>query len=330
MLISFYIKKKYLIYITLFSIVNTIFQKLMNISTTELHINFIYYICEICLIIFYAIEKYLSKNEEYEFKEKNEIIKEVMILIICNLIFNFIYIYPMKVEIDFNIVESYIIMIMFLISIERFCFKNNYFYSHQILSIIIIIILFIYYLIYNIKESNFKIFHLLLFLKYYSDSFKSFLLKYINMKYFINIYLLCSIYGIFELIQYYIQYQPRLPHFNQYNIIYIILLFIILMINTYLEYKIILELGPIHRLMSDFISVYISQIIFQKIELILIGLLLIICCLIYLEMLQLNFCNLNKNLKKNIIKRMDEEIILSLIDSKNNDNENIYLYNDII
>ena len=47
-------------------------------------------------------------------------------------------------------------------------------------------------------------------------------------------------------------------------------------------------------------------------------------------MLQLNFCNLNKNLKKNIIKRMDEEVIFSLNDFKNNDNENIYLYNDII
>ena len=258
MFLSVYIKKNHLIYIIFFLIVNIIFQKLMNISKTELPINFIYYICEICLIIFYVIEKYLSKNEEYEFKEKNQIIKKVMILIICNLIFNFICIYPIKVNINLNIVERYIIMIMFLILIEKFCFTNNYFYSHQILSIIIIIILFIYYLIYNIKESKFKIFHLLIFVKYYSNSFKYLLIKYINMKYFINIYLLCSIYGIFELIQYYIQSQPYLPHFNQYNIIYIILLFIILMINTYLEYKIILELGSIHRLMSDFISVYIS------------------------------------------------------------------------
>ncbi len=37
-----------------------------------------------------------------------------------------------------------------------------------------------------------------------------------------------------------------------------------------------------------------------------IGLLLIICYLIYLEIIQLNFCNLNKNTTVNIEKRMIE------------------------
>jgi hypothetical protein len=73
------------------------------------------------------------------------------------------------------------------------------------------------------------------------------------------------------------------------------------MANIYLEYKIIYELGIIYRLMTDFISIYISQIIFdEKFDLILIGLLLIICCLIYLEIIQLNFCDLNENIRINI------------------------------
>ena len=82
-----------------------------------------------------------------------------------------------------------------------------------------------------------------------------------------------------------------------------------MMINFYLGYKIISELGPIHRIMTDFIAIYIMEIIFNnEFELILIGLLLIICCLIYLEIIQLNFCSLNKNLKINITNRMIEGI----------------------
>ena len=129
------------------------------------------------------------------------------------------------------------------------------------------------------------------------------------MKYFTNIYLLGCIHGISGSIQYYIQYKPKLPEFNLDNIGFIILLFILMTINFYLGYKIISELGPIHRIMTDFISIYIMETIFNnEFELILIGLLLIICCLIYLEIIQLNFGNLNKNLKINITNRMIEGI----------------------
>ena len=48
--------------------------------------------------------------------------------------------------------------------------------------------------------------------------------------------------------------------------------FIILIVNIYLEYKILYKLGKIYRFMTDFISIYITQIIFnKKIDLILIG-----------------------------------------------------------
>ena len=79
--------------------------------------------------------------------------------------------------------------------------------------------------------------------------------------------------------------------------------------------------------MVDFISIYISQIIFdKKFDLILIGLILIICCLIYLEIIQLNFCNLNENTKINIEKRMIEginkELVINSSDSDNNETHN--------
>ena len=82
------------------------------------------------------------------------------------------------------------------------------------------------------------------------------------MNYFFNIYLLAGINGIFGFIQlfiqYYIKYKFNFPQFNLYNICLIILYFILIMINVYLEYKIISELGPIHRFMTDFISFYIK------------------------------------------------------------------------
>ena len=79
------------------------------------------------------------------------------------------------------------------------------------------------------------------------------------MKYFIIIYLLASINGIFGFIHIFIQYKLNFHQFHLQNIFLIILLFIILMVNIYLEYKIIYELNPIYRYMVDFISIYISK-----------------------------------------------------------------------
>ena len=79
------------------------------------------------------------------------------------------------------------------------------------------------------------------------------------MKYFIIIYLLGSINGIFGFIHIFIQYKLNFHQFHLQNIFLIILLFIILMVNIYLEYKIIYELNPIYRYMVDFISICISK-----------------------------------------------------------------------
>ena len=130
----------------------------------------IYSICQICLILFYIIEKYLSKNGKDELNEKNQIIMKVIILIICNLIFNSIYIYLLKRNENINDVEYYMIIILFLIFIEIIYF-NNYFYSHQILSFIIIIILFLYSLINNIIQSKLTLFYILILLENYNESF---------------------------------------------------------------------------------------------------------------------------------------------------------------
>ena len=325
MLISIYMQKKHLIYITLFMIINIISEYIdKTFKFDRFSDYFICYICEICMILFYIIEKYLSKSKKEGFNNYKKLIKIIITLIICSLLFNIISIYLLKYNDNIYEVRDYIRIIIFLILIERASSKN-YFYSHQIVSLIIIIILFLYLIINNIIDSidlKSKILYALYFLHNYSYSFTYHIIKEINLKYYINIYLLASIKGLFGLIQYYFQYKPTIPEFNLYNICFTILLFILLMINVYLGYKIISELGPIHRFMTDFIAIYIMEIIVNKnYEVLLIGLLLIICCLIYLEIIQLNFCNLNKNLKINIEKRMIEGIKKEINDDFDTDSE---------
>ena len=93
--------------------------------------------------------------------------------------------------------------------IEIIIFKKE-FYSHQIISFIIFIILY-FYTFYQ----QFKLFYILDILQYYSYSLSLNLIKYINTKYFINIYLLASIHGITVLIALLIQnYKSLFPIFN--------------------------------------------------------------------------------------------------------------------
>ena len=73
MLISIYMQQKHFIYIILFMIVNIISEYIIKKSeiATISYVS-IYSICEIFLILFYIIEKYLSKNEKDELNEKNK------------------------------------------------------------------------------------------------------------------------------------------------------------------------------------------------------------------------------------------------------------------
>ena len=335
MLVSFAIQKNF-IFIIFFMIINFIVDYITNNNMKYVD-GLIYYLCDTFLIVFYIIEHNLSKNKENNLEEENQTSKKGFFLLICCLIFNSIYIYKYYnrsgiIKYD---TENYLIIIMFLILIEKITFKNKL-YSHQILSIIIFIILFIYYLINNFIKSKINLFFYILFLlQYYSFTFKYHLIKYINMNYFINIYLLASLNGIFTVIELLIQYFNILYNeFKCINIYNIILIFIVMMFNVYLEFKIISEIGLLHRFMSDVISIFISNITvsknFGQIDQLLIGFLIIFSGLVYLEIIQLNFCDLNINLKQNIEKRMNEELINHLNQSNIINDENENSYNDLV
>ena len=86
---------------------------------------------------------------------------------------------------------------------------------------------------------------------------------------------------------------------------FLIIYFISCLILHFIYFKVLSKLNPIHTLLcykipEFFYSLINTHTIYYSI---LINIICLISCLIYLEILQLNFCGLNNNLKKNIYKR---------------------------
>ena len=333
MLVSINFKKDHIylpILISIF-IIKSIIDDYLVIDFFAPYYRLISYISQICLFIFYFIEKYLFKEETNSKNEDKieQIFSKKMILIILLLIFNSIDNYIINIFKITIYKGNYVTIISFFMIFERLIF-NKYFYPHQFISIIIISVLFICYFIYNIFQSNLHLNYILFILSNYSYSFTIFLIKYLNTMYFINIYLLGSIHGFFELIQLVIHYYNifEFPSYNLYNIFIIILSFILMLITNFIFFKIIFKLNPIHIFVINYIGNIIMNL--EKndfIDYVILGPCVIIS-LIYLEILILNFCNLNKGIKDNIIKRSKEEIIKELAEGDFNDKSEIENEND--
>ena len=98
------------------------------------------------------------------------------------------------------------------------------------------------------------------------------------------------------------------------NILICILLFILLVFNNFIYFVVIFKIGVIVAIIPNSIASFIIEIIKGKppiYEIILI-VLFFISCLIYLEILELKFWGLNKNITKNIIKRGNDEMNIDL------------------
>jgi hypothetical protein len=221
--------------------------------------------------------------------------------------FYVIYNYIFKFKIDnLFVIEHYNVVFFLLVFIELIFFKK-YIYSHHIISIIITFIIVIYYRCIN----DFKFTYLYFILQCYCNCFCFLLIKYISTKYFINIYLLGSLIGIPGLIQFY-----RSSFFKDIkeNILICVLLFILFVFNNFIYFVVIFKIGVIVAIIPNSISSFIIQIIIGnfKIYEIVLFVLFFISCLIYLEILELKFWGLNKNITKNIIERGKDEINIDL------------------
>ena len=298
------------IYILYFMVINFpiyLFKKIYNIENK--YLNLLTSIANIFQITFFFIESFESKRENYiqrltrikgrntafmfsTIHQEEHLSKLKMILLSCSIILSLIYYYiPIGKLDDF---ENHIYLLLFL-------FLINF-----------IIFLFIYFIYLNYNK--YQLVNFLLYLvKFYSFAFSYLLIKYLNTTYYLNIYFIAFFLGIFQLIEIIILNFSK----NNYNldlkeigILIFFSLFIVYILKNFLYFQIIVRLSPIHVFLSDYITYLLFQMfdpyfngsIINILNVILI-IISIITSLIYLEILQLNFCGLSDNIEKNIIKR---------------------------
>ena len=93
--------------------------------------------------------------------------------------------------------------------------------------------------------------------------------------------------------------------------------FFLYLSKNFFKYKIISNLDSIHYFIIDFMiqSIFFLYIIKNTVYVIL-NIFLILSCLIYLEILVLNFCGLSENIRENIEKRGIEDFNYELHQKK--------------
>ena len=251
---------------------------------------------QICLIFFYLYEKKILKNEQYKKEYKSAIL--VFIYLIFIQIFLYINHFLNKYQLQDNDYSFY--DITFIILIEIFVFKTKK-YIHHIIACVINIIILLIYVIYKFN----KLF-LYQIIKCYCNSFSTLLIEYLNLNYFINIFLLGFIKGIMELIfSIFLMFYYENFILNKVEIKKIIIFLFINFLFYFLYYKTILKLGSLYAFLGFYTSsliIYLARLPKIFIEIILFTIVTISNC-IYLEIIELNFWGLNKYYKKKIYER---------------------------
>ena len=318
-------------YILIFFIINLI-EYLLEKTQNEMN-NLIKSTSLFCLIIFYFIEKFNSKKqindlnihnqrafilEEKSSKKRNY---DIFIISLCFIILNIMAEIPFERLMKNGIFNVDILFeIPFLILLKNIFHKKK-FYSHHLLSMIINGILSILMLsLYYNELKYFYISTLFLFLDCYCYSFYLLLIEYLNYKYYISIYLLGSLVGISRFFYYITINIMRNIHFEKIEY-RMILIFVNYIINQYLYFTIIIKCSPIHAIIGECITMisvtlFIDKKTTNRIIFIILSFIYLLSTLVFMEIIELNFCNLNNNLKIKIESRANQE---------NDDNNEIIL-----
>jgi hypothetical protein len=267
------------------------------------------------LFFIYFIEKKISrrKNKEYKIEEnldytiseRNEKINyKVIIFLFCISFFVFVFIY---INIQEETPIDNLISIIITIIIDIIFFKKTIFLHHKISLFTLLLVLLIKG-IYQFERFTNILLIPKIFLTNYSFSFSIFLIKYLNTYYFLNIYLIGGIVGIFNLI-----FDIILSLINsklkddflmkKFNFLYLILLFFINFLYHFLFYQILYKLGPIQSLISIKFAMLIYCFYFFLKEEIIFNSIPILLTLLYLEIIVFNCCGINENIDLNVINR---------------------------
>ena len=313
MLILFHFKSEliYFLYLVPLFVIKIIFIYYMRKKKNR----YIFYsesLSNILLIIFYFYHLFSNKeikiNNNIQFGNKKQIR-----LILLTISFYLINDYLEKFYLNNLNLDNILIIFIDLI------FFKKQIYSHHILSFIIICLLFILNLFY-LQLPSLYIF-ILTFIQIYCKNFSFTLIKYLNTIYFINIYLLASIIGLFSFLFRLIQINFS---FNQMDLFFIVYMSICFLVNI-MFYFLIVEKNIIYAIISYQISYFFADIISVQYDNLYIHIFFIffqtLSSFIYLEVIELNFWNLNKNIKKNIILRGIYDTMI-IINQNNNQEGN--------
>ena len=312
MFLEFHFEKQFILFLIIYPILA--FFEIILFKNEIISNNYLLYdsISLFFLIFIYGIEKYNSSHinmterlkffQEKKEKEKYKNVK-ICLHIICILILNLIvYIIFPIIDEPYKLNQS-IILIFFFIN-EKLIFKNAI-YSHHILSMIMFVIVnlsIILILLFNGKTNiGFFIYNIIYG---YCSSLCLLLIKKINTNYDISVFLIGFLFGVIQLIF-------GIKDINNYidiiknNFLSCFLIVLNFFIYNYLYFYILKQYSPIHTKICEFFSVIVHLISKgnYKIQIILIIIFNIISSMIYLEIIELDFCELNKNIKKNITHR---------------------------
>ncbi len=311
MLISINLKKecKYILYFIPISLIQIILER-TSLIKNDINYQLIKSFSMISMIIIYIFEKFRNKSkfEKNDYYNLNNYVHHI-ILILSSIIFYICYLYLFNFcNKEYKWKNIFIIISIILIDMKLI---KKTIYSHQYLSFIFNFISLILIICSNLKI-KLDLFNNILI--GYCYSFHILILEYINLKYFISIYLLGSINGLSELIFYLIKLYYSQSHINFENLIIKIIYYIIYVIYFYLFYFILQKMGGIHSLLIYYTIYFLLSNFFIYFILLynIIYIFTIISGLIYLEIIEINCCGLNKNSKKNIQIRSNEEINIIL------------------
>ena len=270
------------------------------------------------ILIFFPIIYFLRKVITYIFKETYEFINQSLTLIFLSFFMKF---YTKFRFYNYNTI-SVIMFTIFAIIIDAFICKQTF-------SFILLLLNILSSVLYSVE---------LIYRKYLMDN------KYISLY---KILCFCGIidfiiliileiltinYKLFfnkQIIEIPIQYRDI--KMNYFLIVSgSILILICYSIHIIIFYLLIYHFTPIHAVVIDTIKISIKSIykfkflkIFSKIYIITLIIFSILSLFIYLEIIELKCCGLNKNIRKNILKRMDtDKTLYETEDWIDNDSEN--------
>ena len=309
MFIKFHIKKEF-IFIIYFIPISLLFIVLKKFLHNMIILINILECSQIFLYIVAIYNKYqINKSSDSIINERKKAKQfEVFLLLIFLITLSLIHLYLYQFIEQFLYLDYQEFLYSSMIILIDGIFFKTQIYSHQIFSFILLIFgMIILFIKRDINCFSF----IILILDSYCYSFYNLLIYYINKIYFIDVFALGSLIGFSNLLQILIYFKDLGLIVEFYKIF--ILLFIIDFIFFFFFYKLVSKFGPIIALYSYNISCFIFLGIFLDLEIILM-LISYFAGLIYLEIIEINICGLNKNIKINISERAKIDINIMLQD----------------